>query len=57
MTNDDVAYFAKLFTYICSQAEEDSLIISEGLTAIGQHPWGDHDHCSSTWCRHKDDPA
>jgi len=56
MTTDTINYFAKCFSYCCSQAKGNPDAVRRGLQALGTHPFGSHEFCQTAWCRHIDKP-
>ncbi|XP_023932628.1 uncharacterized protein LOC106177003 [Lingula anatina] len=51
-----IKYIQKNFSYMCQQNQGDIESIKKGLVAIPCHCFGDHRHCSSSWCGHLKNP-
>lgn len=52
-----IKYLQRCFDYIVAQGKGVPTQISADLEALSRHPFGDHQCCSSRWCRFIDNPS
>lgn len=51
-----IQYLLKCFNYILAQNQGNPNGIEKALDALWQHPFGNHEFCSDSWCPHINDP-
>lgn len=56
LTDGVIAYLEKLFSYALYQNKTDENGMKRALEAIVPHAFGDHSHCSLSWCGYLQDP-
>ena len=56
LTNKVVKHIQKCFNYAISQNKNSPDDLSQALTAISHHPFGNHNYCKSSWCQFMKNP-
>jgi hypothetical protein len=56
LTLSVIKYIQKCFSYSIAQGKGNSFQIQDDLSALPYHIFGDHQHCSSRWCKFIDSP-
>ncbi|XP_071141460.1 uncharacterized protein [Mytilus edulis] len=51
-----IKYLQSCFNYIIAQGEGNPEQIAKDLNALSKHPFGDHQCCSSRWCKFLSNP-
>ncbi|XP_065925337.1 uncharacterized protein [Magallana gigas] len=51
-----IQYLLKCFNYLLAQNQGNPNGIEKALDALWQHPFGNHEFCSDSWCPHINDP-
>lgn len=55
--NKVIEYYQRCFSYALRQKKDNPEGVKKSLRAIVPHAFGDHNHCSETWCGYLKDPS
>ena len=56
LTSKVIKYLQKCFNYAVSQNRGNADGLSQALSTLSKHPFGEHDDCDSMWCKFKANP-
>ncbi|XP_061195042.1 uncharacterized protein LOC133203237 [Saccostrea echinata] len=56
LTTKVIHYLQKCFNYLLAQNQGNPRGIEKALDALCNHPFGNHESCSDSWCQHVNNP-